>query len=284
MKLFITLLILFSYFHSVFGQQTILWSVTDTASGNKSTIIGTFHQFGNSFVDSIPQIKEHLYNSDLAIFESIESDEITQKIINDRDESLEIKKHLKRKDYFYLIKLSSNWKVNIHKLKPVELYWKLESEFIKTKCNTVNINDKWDHLDNYLQFLAEEKNIKTIGLETNKNQLIIIDKTYKSPNWKDKKKKISYLLSQLKSEKINSNKCYLSSKYRIFDLDYLLNTECKEGVLLKDRNNEWMQILPTLIKENNCFIAVGLFHLYKKCGLIEQLKNQGFIVKPILLK
>ncbi len=43
-----------------------------------------------------------------------------------------------------------------------------------------------------------------------------------------------------------------------------------------------MKLLSAKIKENNCFIAVGLAHLYQKYGLIEQLKNEGFIISEIM--
>lgn len=59
------------------SQNTILWKVTDTINNKTSFIVGTFHQLGNSFVDSIPEIKESLMGSDLAIFESIDKIEDT---------------------------------------------------------------------------------------------------------------------------------------------------------------------------------------------------------------
>ena len=282
MKKHITIIIFLSIIQLSFGQNTILWKVTDTINNKTSIIVGTFHQFGNSFVDSIPKIKEYLYNSELAIFESIENK--AQKTINNREVSKELVKKLKTKDYLRLLELSKNWEVDIHKLKPIELRWKLEQEFLKIKCMTVTKDDKWDHFDNYLQYLAKEKNIKIFGLETNEEQLDFIDKAADFPNWKDERKKISYLLDQFNRDDFNKDKCNLVEKYRKYDLDYKLNEECRSDVLLKERNDNWMNILPQLLKTNNCFIAVGLFHLYNKCGLLEQLRIEGFIIEPIELK
>jgi len=265
-------------------QKTILWEVTDTIHNKTSFILGTFHQYGNSFVDSIPEIKENLYKSELAIFESIDKVGQVQKIINSRKESLGIKKGLKKKDYALLLKTSNNWEVNIHKLLPIELRLKLQQEFMKIKCKTVQKNDKWDHFDNYLKYLAEKENIKIIGLETDKEQINLISKEYNYPNWKDEKKRIGYLLDQLNRDDFNKNRCALATKYKNYDLDYKFIEECKINVLLKERNENWMKILPRLLREKNCFIAVGLFHLYNKCGLLEQLKNEGFMIKPIDLE
>ncbi|QAA80835.1 hypothetical protein EI546_03415 [Aequorivita sp. H23M31] len=35
--------------------------------------------------------------------------------------------------------------------------------------------------------------------------------------------------------------------------------------------------------EKNCFIAVGLLHLYGQCGLIVQLRERGYVVEHISL-
>jgi hypothetical protein len=133
--------------HFSFGQKTILWKITDTINNKSSTIVGTFHQLGNSFVDSIPEIKERLLKSEIAIFESIGKIEETQKMINTRKKSLEIENNFKKKDFDALIEISKNWKVDIYKLKPIELRWKLQREFQKTKCKTVIPSDNWDHFD-----------------------------------------------------------------------------------------------------------------------------------------
>ncbi len=284
MRKYVTMILFLTIVQFSFGQNTILWQVTDTINNKISTIIGTYHQFGNSFVDSIPEIKQHLYNSELAIFESIDSGNETIKAINNRVESLEIKKRIKKKDYLRLMELSETWKVDIHKLKPIELRWKLEQEFVKTKCKTVLKNDKWDHFDNYLIHLAEKENIEILGLETGQEQLNFINKANNFPNWKDERKRISYLLDQFNRTDFNKNRCALATKYRTYDLDYKLNEECKTDVLLKERNDNWMKILPQILKEKKCFIAVGLFHLYNTCGLLEQLKEEGFLIEPIELK
>ena len=249
MKKQIIILLLLTISHLSFSQKTILWKITDTINNKSSTIVGTFHQFGNSFVDSIPEIKESLYKSELAIFESIDNIEQSQKMINKREKSFEIENIFKQKDFDALLEISKNWKVDIYKLKPIELRWKLQREFQKTICRTVIPTDKWHHFDNYLQFLAIQNGIKIFGMETDKEQLALIEKEYKYPNWKDEKKNIRYWMRQLSNDNPNLNNCNLSNKYRIFDLDYDFNGECKYDVLIKQRNQNWMTILSDLMKE-----------------------------------
>jgi len=279
-KIISILFLLFSLFEG-YSQQTILWKITDTIHHKTSFIVGTFHQFGNSFVDSIPQLKSSLLNADIAIFESIYSKEELRKKINSRATSDEIKKKLKKKDYKSLLTISENWKVDIHKLKPIELRWKLIQEFTKIKCKTVVTTDKYDHFDIYLKTLAEEKGIETLGLESAKEQLNYIAKENDFPNWKDERGRIAYFINQIIREDFDSNRCDFANKYRVFDLDYQFNVACKNDVLVFERNALWMKVLPDLLQNKNCFIAVGLLHLYKQCGLLEQLKERGFIVEAI---
>lgn len=50
---------------------------------------------------------------------------------------------------------------------------------------------------------------------------------------------------------------------------------------LKIRNQNWMSHIPQIINNHPSFIAVGLAHLPGKYGLINLLRNKGYIVEPI---
>ncbi len=266
------------------SQNTILWKVTDTINNKTSFIVGTHHQFGNSFVDSIPEIKKSLLNSELAVFESIDNVEHTRKILNSRKKSYEIEKWLSKKYLRKLKKISADWKVDLYKLKPIEIRFKLIREFTKIKCGTVKPTDKFDHFDNYLQHIAKESQIKLLGFETDSLQLNLIHNEYKNASWKKERKNIKVWIDQMITSKPNIIKCEFENKYRKFDLDYEFEMECKSDILLLQRNNEWMKIIPNLLRTKNTFIAVGYSHLRKKCGILEQLKNKGFIIEPIKIK
>ena len=79
MKQTLNILIFLTFSQLAISQNTILWQITDTINNKTSFVVGTFHQFGNSFVDSIPEIKESMFNSELAVFESIDKIENTQR-------------------------------------------------------------------------------------------------------------------------------------------------------------------------------------------------------------
>ena len=54
-------------------------------------------------------------------------------MVNSRITSNEIEKKLKRKDFEKLKQISKNWKVDLYKLKPIELRWKLQQDFQKNQ-------------------------------------------------------------------------------------------------------------------------------------------------------
>ncbi len=267
-----------------FCQQTILWEISDSMTHSVSYILGTFHQFGNSFVDSIPEIKESLLKTQIAIFESIEDTEETRAFIESRVASDEIKKNIKKKDLRKLKLLSQEWGVDIYKLKPLEISIKLQQEFLKIKCNTTVSTDRWTHFDDYMIHLAEENGIEIMGLETSSLQLSFLNHEMGHPNWKDERKRISFWLSQIERENIDEVHCLSANKYRVFDIRYQFQEECENDILNQKRNENWLEMLPTLMREKNCFIAVGYIHLKRKCGLLESLKKEGFTVQPVDLE
>lgn len=277
---------LFVFFVSLtsLGQNTILWKVSDTTSSNTSYLLGTFHQFGNSFVDSLPEIQRSLLKTELAIFESIASPEDFAGRINQREGNNGIEKGLKKKELHTLKTMSKDWKVDLSKLRPLEVKWKLAQEFSKVNCGATKPSDEWDHFDNYLIHLATKNGIETMGLETDSFQIEAINDAAGNPDWKKERKAIKYWLNHMLADEVNPEMCRGVETYRSMELDYKLDADCQGSALVDSRNSTWMEVLPNLLHAKSCFVTVGLAHLMLKCGLIQQLRSAGFKVEPIQLR
>jgi uncharacterized protein YbaP (TraB family) len=284
MKFRFSLILLLLTTQLLIGQNTILWKVSDTINNKTSYIVGTYHQFGNSFVDSIPEIKRVLLSAELAVFESVDEVDDTREMIQQRKSSIEIEKRFKKKDFKKLKVVAEDWSVDLYKLKPFEISWKLQQVFQATICKATNPTDKFDHFDNYLIHIAKENKIEILGLETDSLQLNLIEKEYKKPNWKQERGNINYWVNQLTTDNPNLNHCFFANKYRIFDLEYEFEQECEDNIIFVQRNNDWMKIIPDLLRKQNIFIAVGFGHLRQKCGILEQLRDLGFIIKAVEIK
>ena len=247
---------------------------------------------GNSFVDGKPLIKEVLSKSELVIFESVEDkNESVVNVMLNRADDFSYRELLYKEDVAFLDDYTKDWKVPLSKQKPGELIIKLQQEIIKEKCETVKSTDTSDHMDDYLQELAEKQNISISGLETYDDQMKVISTNPADKEeftWENSKNIIHQFIldAKTKDKKRQKQICDLATNYMKMKLDYQLNAKCAENdEMLSKRNERWMPKIKQSIEENNSiFIAVGLYHLYGECGVISQLIKDGYEVKPVKLK
>jgi uncharacterized protein YbaP (TraB family) len=73
----------------------------------------------------------------------------------------------------------------------------------------------------------------------------------------------------------------LDALQSIYDATLALTKQTDK--LVKDRNLNWMKVLPGLMQEQNQFVAVGALHLAGPDGLVNQLRQQGYTVTAIAL-
>jgi uncharacterized protein YbaP (TraB family) len=278
MKILLSLL-LFS--NICFAQNTIIWEVIHPETNKRSVIVGTYHHIGNSFVDSLPIIKTALLNAEAAIFESIDEEAHLTEILQKRKEQTDLSKLFNEEDYNKLITISKEWKTSVFQLRPVEILITLRREFEVSKCKTVKPTDKWDHFDNYLIDIARKNNRYLVGLETDTQQLDILNEIETSWGTEQVCQEISFWISKLSGEEDSYEECHTVEQYLRFEIDYELGSDCEDDILVTDRNRVWMEKLPALLTQKNCFLAVGLLHLKYNCGLLESLRRKGFIVRPL---
>ncbi|WP_343634624.1 TraB/GumN family protein [Fluviicola sp.] len=271
-----------------FAQNTILWSIQKPGSPQTSYVLGTFHQTGNSFVDGKPVIKELLLQSDIVIFESVEDK--YEKVINvmlQRPDDFSYREFLLKEDLEFLEKFSKYWKVPVSKQKPAELLVKLQQEYVKMNCGGVKPTDTTSHMDDYLLSLARNNNVRTEGLESFADQFEAINSINGEDfTWEKAKDAVHVWVSNFQDDKNQSEICGLTQAYLKLRLDYQFNAKCAENdpILLK-RNEKWMPLIKDFIQQNNSLmIIVGLYHLYGECGIISQLRKDGYTVKPVKLK
>jgi uncharacterized protein YbaP (TraB family) len=67
--------------------------------------------------------------------------------------------------------------------------------------------------------------------------------------------------------------------------EIMADTSFSEGenddLLLKNRNENWVKQLDTILKQKNIFIGVGAAHLLGDVGLIALLRKEGYTVTPL---
>jgi uncharacterized protein YbaP (TraB family) len=240
--------------------------------------------FGESFVNFHSVIKKKLNASQLVITEAKIDRQNIAAYFNARSSSDSVSNILPKQDVEYITKILNNTEINISKFTPGELFLRLQMNYPKYKCAVMNSADKYV-LDEYLQYLGNRKKKKLHYLETDSFQLDKIKDITKGIDWAFFKKRVPSLLARYRAETTDESLCMLANQYASFTVDYTLTDTCKtngvDEALINKRNDEWMQQLPESLNRSNCFIALGLAHFYKKCGIIERLRKMGYHVEEV---
>lgn len=262
-----------------YSQQTILWKVSKTGSHHVSYLLGTYHFFGNTFVDAYPVIKERLAASSMLLTETIIDKTEVLNYYNARSSSDTLARILGEKDISYIKSILKGH--DLSKLTPGEIFATLSGNYPKFKCISNTENDSLI-FDAYLQKIAKESGKQVVALD--ERQLDMFRQLTAQYDWKFFKKNIDYLLKLYRNDKADPARCAPAQKYMNFDIDYNFTAACSSTAANDTRNAKWMQVIPEMLSKNNCFIAVGITHLNAKCGLVMQLRNLGWTVEPIPMK
>lgn len=270
-----------------FGQKTILWKVSKTGSEHVSYLLGSLHQMGNSFVDERPVIRELLFQSERAVFESVEDRyEYIIRFMNERPADYSYRDSLDSADVAFLENYTSAWSVPLCKQKPAELLVKLNQTYIKEECGSIKPGDTAYHMDDYIQALAAKKGIPVYGLEHFTDQFKVINTNSEGEiGWSQVRTKIHFWVEHIRTHTRVKSVCESIKEYEKMKIDYRLDTPCAENdLVLTERNAKWMPQVLKLVGEQNVFITVGLMHLFGQCGLIMQLRQAGYTVEPVRIK
>ena len=134
-------------------------------------------------------------------------------------------------------------------------------------------------VENEVHKLAEGKNIA--DLETIEFQMEMLSKIA-TPEYFYNYLKLYDEASKLTQQMVIAyNKQDLSILEEVISDPNWMTPEVYD-LMLTQRNNNWLDIIPSRISENKTLIAVGAAHLIGKDGLIQQLREKGYTVTPVL--
>lgn len=262
--------------------KSILFRVMHPEKEKVSFLFGTHHAFGTDFLDSLNIVKEKLKSTDILITETIYNEiQMSEDIINARTEISDWHKYLSKRE----IGVVSDWleksPVDFNKMYPAELSSVLYRIHNIKVCKTKALDDTSTTLDNHIMELAKSYAIVTKGLESAAEQLELIRRDVEGMPKKIHKKRLKAIVKAI--EEKDQSLCAGAEQYRNMDFDYQLSKPCGNTLILTSRNNKWMKVLFKEIEYSSCFIAVGLSHLMFECGLVQQLRDNGYIVEPVAL-
>lgn len=126
---------------------------------------------------------------------------------------------------------------------------------------------------------AKESNKPIVGLEKAIEQMDLLNKSFTDDEL------ISYL-QQIDPDMSNTmTKDYtnedINRLYAVTTNKELMSVNTKK-ILLDNRNENWLKIMPVMMEKESVFFAVGAAHLAGELGVINLLKKAGYAVKPIM--
>lgn len=277
---------LFSF--SLFAQKgvetnnSLLWKITGKGLEKPSYLFGTIHLICNNDYFFNENMKTALNDCEKLLLEINLSDPAT---ISQYQQGMMLPKGKELKDFFkdeneynrFSEKLKSQTGVDaalFQNLKPLillSLIAQKSFECENTSSYEMNLID-----------MSKEKNMPVEGLETSIAQMKIFD------DMKDEE--IKKILWEGLEDSENDNKVQkeMVGAYKRQDINalhdiILSSSEFKnqEDALINNRNKNWAELLPKLMKEKSCFIAVGAGHLAGQKGVINLLRQAGYKVTSV---
>ncbi|MCE3074952.1 TraB/GumN family protein [Chryseobacterium gwangjuense] len=259
-------------------ENSILWEVTGNGLSKPSYITGTCHIMCSKDFEIKPKVLKALEKSDSFVMEINYTDPAemialqrmfqTDKKISDQltgEEAKELDQILT--EYGTSLK-------NMDTSSSQALYALISMKAVP--CPQTEI--KAYEIELMQAALKQKKSIN--GLEKVEDQLTSINKAYD----------LKEVIKQLKMGKeyeallqgmVNAfKKEDVESVYNLFKNDKFMNDK-QEKAMLTDRNKNWAEKMPEMMKKESSLFAVGGAHLMGENGIIKLLRSKGYTVKPI---
>jgi uncharacterized protein len=266
-------------------NNTLLWEITGNGLQQPTYVYGTYHIMCKKYVVVSNQLNAAIANVDEVYMELDMDDPAT---MMGAFSLMNMKADKKLFDLYTPIdykKVSSFFIDSMHiplsmvnKMKPFFLMAMLYPKM--TECNASS------GVEEAILKVAKANKKEIKGLETMAFQAGVFDSIPYTTQAKELLKMIDSL-PQYKKYMDTLLTIYLSQNLQKIE-DQFNNKEMglmdNQDILLDDRNANWVMQLQQLMKQKSLLVAVGAGHLVGKKGLIQLLKNQGYVVRPLLNK
>ena len=260
------------------NEKSTLWEVTGNGLSKPSYIAGTFHIMCSKDFEMKPKVLKALEKSENFVMEINYTDPKEMAALQGMFKSdKKLSDQLNPNEANELDKILASYGTNLKNMDSSSsqaLYALISMKAVP--CPQTEI--KSYEIELLQTALKSKKNIG--GLEKVEDQLTSINTAY---NLKD-------VIQQLKMGKeyeillqgmISAfKKEDLQTVYDLFKNDKFMNSK-QEKAMLTDRNKNWSEKMPEMMKKESSFFAVGGAHLMGNNGIIQLLRSKGYSVKPI---
>lgn len=260
------------------SEKSLLWEVSGNGLEKPSYIYGTIHMICESDLKITDKVKKAFDQSaqlvlEADIFNPEMGNEVKQEMMSD----VPLSKKLAAADYASVdsilqlkcgmpLKVLDNYKLSmVMSLVAIKLFPCAAPESYEATF------DK----------MAKEKNMHKAALEEVIAQLRLLNKAYTD----------SQIVAQVKSfDSARAGTDTMIALYKAEDINglfkYMTTPDLMDENTIKwmlvERNNNWAEKMPAMMKKESNFFAVGAAHLPGSIGILALLKAKGYTVKPIM--
>lgn len=287
--------------HLSFAQKSLLFEVQHPNQKHSSFVFGTMHvtnekvfQFNDRVYQAIDKCENALFELDLNAIDQLSmKPEMLQKFQSKMNENKDLQNDIS--SYMvqdFLPKIMSLY--NSEQFSEV-VFDKLIN-LVKAMSDMYGSNGRQDFLDTHLQNYARSKNKNIVGLETFMEQIEAIMGGVSLNNYHQIGDKILEFIA-LNNEEFNTlfsgSSQDLMNDYTAFDLDKVCdfldstyqnatgsNLQMYQRLFIERNNVQFQKALP-YFQEKSTFMAVGAGHLCGDNGVLAQLENAGFRIRPV---
>nr|WP_295866247.1 TraB/GumN family protein [uncultured Chitinophaga sp.] len=255
------------------AEKSVLWKITGNGLDKPSYLFGTFHQLCKDDVIIVEKVKQAFAGAgqlviEANIFDAAELQIAQRSVISDMPQS----QRLSKERYAFIDSLlRAKMGVSMKRFDSIRLS-ALVGVFARlgfTCAQPVSQEALF-----YQQ--AQQRQMKFAVLETMQEQVDYMNKGFSD----------EYCFRYLKTiDTLQHTTTRMVNAYKAEDIEMLqleMNDAEMSYWLLDQRNANWANRMPAMMKDNSCFFAVGSGHLAGKSGVISLLRDKGYTVTPVI--
>ena len=265
-------------------DNSLLWEISGNGLTKPSYLFGTIHMMCKEDIKFSENLLKAFTSSNELYLEMNIDDPSTMLsgllLMSMKDKTL---KDLYTEEEYNRVKTYFNDSLKVpfammQKMKPLFLQALLYPKMMPCK--------NMSSIEQELLTIAKTEKKKINGLETMEFQASIFD----SIPYKDQAEALLKGIDSINNYGDDFSKMLTAYKNQnLSEMQTMINksdfeNEDQQTILLDNRNVNWVEQLKKIMKDKSVFVAVGAGHLPGKMGVINLLKNAGYILTPIYNK
>jgi uncharacterized protein len=282
-------ILLFPVFGDAQERAGIFYKVTGNGLKDTSYLFGTYHLVNNSYLDELPAVQKAFNNANGVVVEIIMD---TAKLRTANAAGMMQQSLTEMLDAPFRDSLNAELKSigfdmqKVNNFKPVNVVLTLSIVHLIRSNGAVLRKYSGLPLDGYFAKTGASMGKSVTALETIEEQMNTL---FNSASIEEQLQGLKSFVRNRKEmvrmgdELLNS--WFAGDLTRMNELyETTLALSGEEDRLLKQRNLNWMKVLPALLEKQSQFIAVGALHLAGNYGLVALLRQKGYSVTAVKTK